>query len=143
MTNEDSNLVARGLISAFALLLFFVVMLSACATKPLPPVWSFYDQCAQSTASFVAMAECGKANRYAFCTAHNVCSSAGNAFVLYTDSLITSTKDHEMSEAEAQRKWVEFRMSQQNADRSARIQALQAMPRSTTCYSTGSMTQCY
>jgi len=127
---------------------FFVVPLMGCAMRPAPPsAWTFYDQCARRSSSFIATAECGKANRNAYCEAHNSCSATGNAFVLYTDSLEASVKDHEMTEAEAQRKWVEFRMDQSNAARQQALEAkairLQSAPRSTTCYTTGSITNCY
>jgi hypothetical protein len=93
-----------------------VFALLACTATAAPKSWTFYDQCAQQTSSFIAMAQCGEANRNAFCQPRNSCSAAGNAFVLYTNSLVASVENHEMTEAEAQRKWIEFRMAQTNAD---------------------------
>ena len=72
--------------------------------------WEHYDECAQQNLSFAAMAACGKQRRAAFCAANSTaCSPAGEAVVEYADRLAQSVSRHEMSEAEAQRKWMAFR----------------------------------
>ena len=55
------------------------------------------------------MAECGKQARTAECTAQNSCSAVGTAFVQYTDSLVLSVKNKEMTEAEAMRRYAEYK----------------------------------
>lgn len=114
----------------------FVALLTACT--PYIPAWTFYDQCTQSQ-SFTAMAGCGRVNINSYCSLHNNCSANDNSFVLYTDSLVISVKNGELTEAEAQRKWIEFRMAQVNA----RQQQIQSAPRPISCYNMGSMINCY
>jgi hypothetical protein len=55
------------------------------------------------------MVECGKEARYAECTPHNNCSSSGNAFVQYAHALVLSVKNKEMTEAEAMRRFAEYK----------------------------------
>ncbi len=121
---------------AFALLL--AAPLSACAPAK-PQAWSFYDQCAEQAQSFLAMAECGRRNITAYCQANHDCSPNDNSFVLYTDSLVRSIKNGEMTEAEAQRRWIEFRMAQVNAYQ----QRIQSAPRPVTCFGNGPFLDCF
>ena len=86
------------------------------------------------------MISCGKAKRTAYCEAHSVCTADGTAVVQYADSLQTSVQNGELSAAEAQRKWVEFRMTQLNARRQA---AATAASSDTTCYRSGNNVNCY
>jgi len=118
---------------------FIASLLVGCAGAG-PSAISFYDQCATQSSSFIVMAECGKAHRNAACETSNSCSASGNAVVMYVDSLETSVKNREMTEAEAQRKWVDFRMTQDNAARQ-RAATLAAAP--TTCINNGAVTNCY
>ena len=67
------------------------------------------------------MVACGAQARNAYCQAHNLCSANGNAIVAYADSLVQSVNNHELSEAEARRKWIEFR--------AARVEAQQQLLR--------------
>ena len=92
---------AAGLVAAF--------MQVGCAHSPL--VWHYYDECAGATEnqSFVAMAECGRKKRLAECGANNSCSPEGNVFVEYIDSLAQSVKDKKMAEAEAMRRYAEYK----------------------------------
>jgi hypothetical protein len=94
--------------------LTIALFLAACDTSQpqAQQHWNYYDECAQHTSSFLAMAECGKTSRNAVCQALDNCSATGNAFVSYTDSLAASVKNGQMTEAEAQRQWIGFRTSQ-------------------------------
>lgn len=96
---------------AFLAIAFIALLgsgLSGCATKP---AWQYYDECAAQNLPFAAMVECGKQKRTAYCQSGGACSADGNAVVAYADSLVQSVNRREMSEAEAQRKWIEFRMA--------------------------------
>jgi hypothetical protein len=112
--------------------------MSGCA--PQITTFSFYDSCSGDTKSFSEMVSCGKAKRTAYCAEHSVCTADGTAVVQYADSLQTSVQTGEISAAEAQRKWVEFRMTQLNARRQA---AATAAASSTTCYKSGNIMNCY
>ena len=83
------------------------IMQSGCAHSPL--VWHYYDECVGDNQSFVAMAECGKKKRLAECAATNTCSAEGNVFVEYIDSLAQSVKDKKMTDAEAMRRYAEYK----------------------------------
>jgi hypothetical protein len=83
-------------------------MLSTCAS-PSRVVWEYYDQCARENPSFLAMAECGRQKRLAECVPNNTCSSEGNMFMQYIDALVLSVKKKEMTEAEAMRRYTEYK----------------------------------
>jgi hypothetical protein len=114
----------------------------SCATIH-PSAVSFYDSCAKQSASFVDTAACGKLNRNNYCESHNNCSADGDTFVQYADSLVQSVQNHELSDSEAQRKWIEFKTAQMNAakQRAATVAAGAMSP--TTCVTTGVITNCY
>jgi hypothetical protein len=98
--------------SLFLASLMGLLVLFGCAltpTPPPPPAWSYYDTCYATNSSFVSMVECGKANRNASCEAANNCTSTGNAFVQYTDALALSVRNKEISEAEALRRFAEYK----------------------------------
>ena len=82
------------------------LVLNACAAQK--SAFNFYDECSGQT-SFVGMAECGKQRRLAYCTAHNNCSPSGTAFMQYADSLALSVRNKEMTEAEALRRFAEYK----------------------------------
>jgi hypothetical protein len=84
-------------------------MQAGCAHSP--SVRHYYDECAGAgeNQSFVAMAECGRKKRLAECGANNSCSPEGNVFVEYIDALAQSVKDKKMSEAEALRRYAEYK----------------------------------
>jgi len=115
-------------------LIFALTILTACAPQP-PDAISWYEQCAQQTPppSFIKMVECGKSRRTASCTAYGECSIGGNAIVAYADSLAKSVKKHELTEEEAWRKWIEFKMQQYQAEarqaqrRAAMLSAMNSM----------------
>lgn len=119
----------------------FTALLAGCVANPNIPAWNFYDQCAYKSPSFIEMANCGRKERQAYCTAHKNCMPDGDFFVRYADSLVTSVRNGEITEAEAQRRWIEFRASQVNAYQQ---QKMLSAPRPMTCFSTGGLiTDCY
>ena len=119
------------------------LILNGCAANKT--AFSFYDECSVQNSSFIAMAECGKQKRMAYCTEHNNCSSSGTAFVQYTDSLVLSVKNKEMTEAEALRRFAEYKTTSfANARRDAAIVAAGAAAASgpTTCTQVGNTITC-
>jgi hypothetical protein len=84
------------------------LMLTTCAS-PTRVVWEYYDQCARGNSSFLAMAECGKQKRLAECVPNNACSPEGNMFMEYIDTLVLSVKKKELTEAEAMRRYTEYK----------------------------------
>ena len=90
---------AIGLIAPF--------MLTSCAHSTL--VWDYYDQCALQNSSFLAMAECGRQKRLADCVPNNTCSPEGTMFMEYVDSLAVSVKAKKLTEAEAIRRYTEYK----------------------------------
>ncbi len=82
--------------------------LTGCATHSLV-VWEYYDQCALENPSFLAMAECGRRKRLAECVPTNTCSPEGNMFMRYVDSLALSVSKKELTEAEAMRRYLEYK----------------------------------
>lgn len=71
------------------------------------PIWQHYDACSAQTSSFPAMVACGKQRRAAACQEN--CSSNGNAFAQYADALAMAVKNKEMTEAEAMRRFAEYK----------------------------------
>jgi hypothetical protein len=84
------------------------LMLATCAS-PSRVVWEYYDQCARENPSFLAMAECGRQKRLAECLPNNTCSPEGNMFMQYIDTLVLSVKKKELTEAEAMRRYTEYK----------------------------------
>jgi len=82
---------------------------AGCVHSQAPPVWGYYDQCAAENPSFLAMAECGRQKRLAECVAKNTCSAEGTVFMEYVDSLALSVKNKKMTEAEAMRRYAEYK----------------------------------
>jgi hypothetical protein len=91
-----------------ALSLVTALMLTTCAS-PSRVVWEYYDQCARENPSFLAMAECGRQRRLAECTANNTCTPEGTMFMRYIDALVLSVKKKELTEAEAMRRYTEYK----------------------------------
>jgi hypothetical protein len=87
------------------------VAVSMLTTYPSPSrvVWEYYDQCARENPSFLAMAECGRQKRLAECVPNNTCSPEGNMFMQYIDALVLSVKKKELTEAEAMRRYTEYK----------------------------------
>jgi hypothetical protein len=84
------------------------LMLTTC-TSPSRVVWEYYDQCARENPSFLAMAECGRQKRLAECAPNNTCSPEGNMFMQHIDGLVLSVKKKELTEAEAMRRYTEYK----------------------------------
>jgi hypothetical protein len=84
------------------------LMLTTCAS-PSRVVWEYYDQCARENPSFLAMAGCGRQKRLAECVPNNTCSPEGNMFMEYVDTLVLSVKKKELTEAEAMRRYTEYK----------------------------------
>lgn len=80
-----------------------------CVHSSAPPVWDYYDQCAAANPSFLAMAECGRQKRLAECAPTNSCSPEGTAFMEYVDSLALSVRSKKLTEAEAMRRYAEYK----------------------------------
>jgi hypothetical protein len=116
-------------------------------------VWSHYDECVSQTSSFVAMAECGRQKELAACTNRTSVTLHGSpvpaitkgcpaetiAFVQFTDALALSVKNKEMTEAEAARRFAEYKtqvISGVRRDR-AITGAAAAAPRGVTCINLG------
>ena len=64
---------------------------------------------ARENPSFLAMAECGRQKRLAECVPNNACSPEGTMFMQYIDILVVSVKKKELTEAEALRRYTEYK----------------------------------
>jgi hypothetical protein len=130
----------------FMLLATLLVGTSACVTTapPSKPALSYYDECASQTSSFPAIAACGKQRRNAACQANKTCSSIGNSVVAFADSLALSVTRREMTEAEAMRRWAEFKITQERAQHQLDLQAAAAdnANRPISCQRTGNFVYC-
>ena len=105
----EADLVVRfNFILSAAIGFVTALMLTTCAS-PSRVVWEYYDQCAPQNPSFLAMAECGKQKRLAECVPNNACSPEGNMFMDYIDRLVLSVKKKELTEAEAMRRYTEYK----------------------------------
>jgi len=87
--------------------------LGGCAVPKF--AYDYYDECSKETASFTAMAACGKRQRTASCQKDGFCSADGDAMVAYADSLAELVDGHKITEPEAQRMWMEFLTLQAHA----------------------------
>jgi hypothetical protein len=132
-----------------ALFLVGVLSLGGCVSTQQKASWDHYDECSLQTKSFTSMVACGKQNRMAYCQAQGECSSHGNSIVQYADTLSQSVARKEMTETEAQRRWIEFKTAQINAVNqnqatlagASMIAASASGPR--TCTTIGSVTNCF
>ncbi len=84
-------------------------MQTGCVHSTSTPVWNYYDQCTAENPSFVAIAECGRAKRLAECSPTNSCSPEGTIFMDYVDSLALAVKNKKMTDAEAMRRYAEYK----------------------------------
>jgi hypothetical protein len=118
------------------------MFLGGCAQKA---AWEHYDECAVETSSFQAMVACGKQKRTAYCQAESNCTADGNAVVMYADSLNQSVTNKEMTEAEAARRWIEFRTARADTQRQLAAQAAAARAASgpKTCVQTENVVNCF
>jgi hypothetical protein len=90
-----------------AITLVAALVLTSCAHSSV--VWEYYDQCALEHPSFLAMVECGRQKRLAECMPNNACSPEGTMFMQHVDSLALSVRRKELSEAEAMRRYTEYK----------------------------------
>jgi hypothetical protein len=104
---SNAKLVERSFIWSAAIGFAAALMQAGCVHAPA--VWDYYDQCAAENSAFLVMAECGKRKRLAECTPNNTCSPEGTAFTDYVDSLALSVKNKKMTEAEAMRRYAEYK----------------------------------
>jgi len=131
-----------------------ILILSSCSTSNVSqdfvPYWQHYDECSKSYAQFSKMVSCGKQKRLEGCEG-NVCEGArGNAFMDYSDSLVSSVKSGQFNEDEAKRRWIEFRLKEEDAynqDRNAMLnrRALHSQrhsPTATQCHTVNGYTNC-
>jgi hypothetical protein len=133
-----------NIILLLAVLIAASLVLANCARSP--PVYAYYDQCSAQTSSFVTMAECGKLARNADCLAKNTCSPEGTAFVQFADALVLSVKNKEMTEAEAMRRYAEYKtelLSGIRRDQAIVAAGVAASAGPTTCTKIGNTTSCY
>jgi hypothetical protein len=106
---EPSHQVRGSIILAAGVGLTVALTQTGCVHSASTPVWNYYDQCAAENPSFLAMAECGRQRRLAECTPSNTCSPEGTTFMEYVDSLALSVKNKTMTEAEAMRRYAQYK----------------------------------
>jgi hypothetical protein len=116
-----------------------IPLASCLTTTASTPAWQHFDACSNQ-ATFHAMVVCGKDRRQDVCNANHKCSAAGDAIVAYAESLDQSVQQHEMSESEAHRKWIEFRMAR--ANELAQAQQAAASRREVICDKVGDQILC-
>jgi hypothetical protein len=120
------------------------LVLANCAARSAP-VWTYYDKCSAQNGSFVLMAECGKEARNAECIPKDTCTSVGTSFVQFSDALVLSVKNKEMTEAEAMRRYAEYKTAMQGGIRrdQAIVAAGAAAGGPTSCTRIGNTVNCY
>jgi outer membrane murein-binding lipoprotein Lpp len=120
-------------------------LLAGCSARTTQTAWSHYDQCSAQTSSFAAMVACGKQNRTEVCQREKACSEVGDAVVAYADSLALSVAAKTMTEPEAQRKWIEFKLSRSDERRREMMAAAAAAAAAgpVVCNRTGNTSICY
>lgn len=125
----------RVLLGAF----FAAGIALSCAGCAQTSSWEHYDACAKETKSFASMVECGKRRRNAYCASSlGGCSTEGNNVVAYADSLVQSVNARQMTEPEAQRRWIDFKLGRKDKE-----DQLRASSGPVTCTSIGSTVTCY
>ena len=119
--------------------------LAACATTPKKEVFAHYDECHGAGISFITMVECGKAKRTAYCQAEQICSPNGDLVVAYADTIAQSVAAKTMTEGEAERRWIEFRLARTDEARREALQraAIIAGSGPVTCTRTGATSTCF
>ena len=90
-----------------------IPLASCLTTTASTPAWQYFDTCSNQP-TFHNMVVCGRDGRQHACDADRNCNASGDAVVAYAESLDQSVQQHEMSESEARRKWIEFRMARAN-----------------------------
>ena len=117
-------------------LVFFALSLASCGT-PGKMAWQHYDECQSTTTSFIAMAECGKQRRLAYCADAPNCGEFGASLTQYADSLAQAVRSGEMSDAQARQRFILFK-----TDMAQRAREQQIATSPVTCIHTGSVTTC-
>jgi hypothetical protein len=139
----------RNTAICFGFTALFAALLSGCMQTTTKMAWEHYDECATETSSFRQMVDCGKARRMAYCQETlKKCSDIGNSIVQYADALSESVAKHEMTEAQAKQKFIEFKTAQAMEVHKIQAQAAAAAAASgpVTCTTTGGaikVTNCY
>jgi hypothetical protein len=136
---------------AIAAIMGAAFVLIGCVHRP-PPVWTYYDDCAAKTPSFVAMVACGKEKRSAVCAVPEnarFCGPESTAFVQYADGLAQSVQNHEISDGVALQRFAEYKSSlfqgirHDQATIAAGEAAGAAASRPRTCTAIGNTVNCY
>jgi hypothetical protein len=131
----------------WVLLVTVAVTVSGCAKGAI----EHYDACMAEGGSFQAMAACGKAARMAGCRGSIPgCSESGNALMHYADALSAQVARRKMTDAEAMRRFVEFKTAQLRAVGQEQAQAAASLPAAApdtasgpvTCTRAGHATAC-
>lgn len=128
-----------GLVRTLSLLVVLVVA-PATAGCGLKNAVDVYDECEATTSSFAAMIDCGKRKRAEKCRAAFNCTTEGDRVVAYGDALAQSVKDGSLTEAEARRRWIEFKLAR--TDEYAR-RASSTARTPVTCTTVGGVTNCF
>ena len=126
IVRDSDRRVGIGLIVLAGVGVVTALMQTSCVHSSSPPVWGYYDQCAGENPSFPAIAECGRQKRLAECVPNNACSPEGTTFMEYVDSLALAVKTKKMTEAEAMRRYAEYKSGG-----------------ASTCTSVGTALKCY
>jgi hypothetical protein len=88
------------------------IPLSGCLTMASNiPVWEHFDACPDRS-TFHEWVACAKEKRKAACDAGR-CSSSSSTVVAYVDNLDQAVERRQVTEAEARRKWLQFRQERE------------------------------
>jgi hypothetical protein len=88
------------------------ISLAGCLTMAASiPVWEHFDACPDQS-TFHAWVSCAKERRQTACDAGR-CSSSSGTVVAYVDNLDQAVERHQMTDAEARRKWLKFRQDRE------------------------------
>jgi hypothetical protein len=120
-------------------------MVVGCATTPKKDLFAHYDECHGPGISFVAMVDCSKAKRAAYCRAEQICSPTGDLAMAYADTLAQSVAARAMTEPEVERRWIEFRLARTDEARreALRRATIAAGAGPITCARTSATTTCF
>jgi len=142
---RDFNQRGKAMLSRCLIVLLFPIplMISGCVASQ-KTAWDHYDECATETSSFRTMADCGKQRRLAYCQDNRNCGDIGNSVVQYADALSQSVANREMTEAEARRRFIEFKTTQAQVMRQQQLQAaaVRAASGPVFCNTVGNSTIC-
>ena len=134
----------------YFLILISMISVGGCASNKA--AYEHYDACAKANLSFRETITCGKERRTEYCKSASNCRPEGDAIVLYADTLVQAVDRHEMTENQAQLRWIEYRNGRSDAVQrseeagaaaAAAAAAGAAANRPRTCYSTYGVTNCY